>query len=80
MRGSMTICWMPVMASMKNQRSISGPKMRPTKLVPWCWMLKSRMRMATPMGMVWPVSAGVAMATPSRAESTETAGVRMESA
>ena len=66
---------MPVNARLPNQSSITGPKSRPTKLVPKRWMENSASTISSDSGTTQKLSEGATSSSPSTAPSTEIAGV-----
>ena len=66
---------MPSSASKRNQPSMTGPKMLPTKPVPRRWTRNSPMRIATVIGTTSGSNCGASSFSPSTALSTEIAGV-----
>ncbi len=77
--GSCATCTAPNEASVANQRSITGPKTRPTRVVPPRWMVNSSTSAATVRGTTNGPKAGAATVRPSMAETTEMAGVTIPS-
>ena len=65
----------PITAIATNQTSMMGPKKCPIAAVPLDWIANSASRIATAAGTTYGCKAGVAMLTPSSADSTEMAGV-----
>ncbi len=71
------MCAMPIAPMDRNQRTVIGPKKAPTLAVPWRWIRKRPVRMASVTGTTQCEKTGVATSRPSTAESTEIAGVIM---
>ena len=73
--GALKMPWMPSAAITANHPNITGPKIRPMKLVPFFCMTNRPTRMTTVSGMTAGASDGASTFSPSIAESTEIAGV-----
>ena len=58
-----------------NQTAMTGPKTRPTALVPHCCTANRPVRIAIEIGTTSESSSGAAISSPSTADSTEIAGV-----
>ena len=56
-----------------------GPNSKPTFAVPWDWIANRPIRMAIAVGMTKGVKPGLTVFRPSTADSTEIAGVIIES-
>ena len=65
----------PSSAMLPNQASITGPKIRPMKPVPFAWTRNSTTRIATVIGSTAGPRCGASTFSPSTALSTEIAGV-----
>ena len=75
MCGVRTIDSSPSTAMTTKYTSITGPKNRPTLVVPLDWIENSATRMTTLIGSTSAAKPGATTATPSTADSTEIAGV-----
>jgi len=63
--GACTIQLTPMIAITANQITMTGPKSRPTRCVPYCWMKKSAIRIVTAIGTTYGEKSGVITRSPS---------------
>ena len=69
----------PRKASTEKYSSMIGPNIRPTLAVPRDWMKNRPIRMAIAVGITKALNPGLTVVSPSTADSTEIAGVIIES-